>query len=205
MQTKYEKLINTLIERDVLETDLIINAFREIDRKDFILREYDSEAYEDYALPIGHKQTISQPFTVAFMFELLKPQVGEKILDIGSGSGWTTALLSHIVGKGGNVWGVEIVPELVDLGKSNLKKYHFSYAHIVQATDELGLPQHGPYDRILVSAAGIEVPEKIVKQLKVGGVLVIPVENAIWKVKSTSKGNVEIEKYEGFSFVPLIH
>lgn len=205
MQTGHEKLINTLIECGVLKIDSIISAFKKIDRKDFIMREHEREAYRDYALLIGYSQTISQPFTVAFMLELLRPQEGEKILDIGSGSGWTTALLAHIVGKNGEVWGVEIIPELVDFGKNNLRKYHFFHAHVVQATEELGLPQHGPYDKILVSAADVEVPEKIVKQLKIRGTLVIPIKNAIWKIKRISKNDTEIEKYEGFTFVPLVH
>ncbi|MBP6914401.1 protein-L-isoaspartate O-methyltransferase [Candidatus Parcubacteria bacterium] len=171
-----------------------------VDRKDFVLKEYESEAYEDYPLPIGFGQTISQPSTVYFMLKLLNPQKGEKILDLGSGSGWTTALLREAVGKTGKVFGVEKIPELVELGRKNISKYNFNNVQILQAEKLLGLPQEAPFDKILVSASAKEIPQELVSQLKDKGIMVIPVENDILRIEKGGR----IEKYEGFVFVPLI-
>src|ERR1044071_317483 len=107
-------------ESRVLENPELEKAFADIDRADFVGPDYEVEAYEDYALPIGLGQTISQPTVVAFMLELLDIQKGEEILDVGSGSGWTTALLSELTGEDGSVLGWEILPELVKLGQKNI-------------------------------------------------------------------------------------
>jgi protein-L-isoaspartate(D-aspartate) O-methyltransferase len=192
------------LENIVLRTDSIINAFRIVDRKDFILKEYEKEAYGDYPLPIGFGQTISQPTTVAFMLELLQPKKGDKIIDVGSGSGWTTALLAQITGKKGKVFGLEKIPELVLLGKDNLAKYDFPNAEIRQAGEELGLKEEAPFDKILVSAFARTVPEELVKQLKTGGVMVIPVNNDVLRIEKISNKENRIQRFEGFVFVPLI-
>jgi len=118
-----ESLVNNLISQGYLKTPHVIRAFRKIDRADFVLPEFSNSAAANVPLPIGHGQTISQPLTVAFMLELLQPEAGDKILDVGSGSGWTTALLAEIVGKRGQVFSMEIVPELCKFGKENTKKY----------------------------------------------------------------------------------
>jgi protein-L-isoaspartate(D-aspartate) O-methyltransferase len=176
-----------------------------VDRVDFVRLEDRGSTAEDEALPIGYGQTISQPYTVAFMLELLWPRVGEKILDVGSGSGWTTALLAAIVGPKGKVCGVERVPELVGFGRANLAKYTLPQAEILQAGKELGLPEAAPFDRILVSAAAeSSVPVRLVAQLKVGGILVMPVGEAIWCVEKLSGTQTRIEKHPGFVFVPLV-
>src|SRR3989344_6125935 len=112
-----KELIDYLIERKILKTPRIIEAFRAVDRAAFVLPEYKDEAYENHPLPIGEGQTISQPETVAFMLEKLDPAAGEKILDVGSGSGWTTALLADIAGDSGKDFGIERIPSLCELGR----------------------------------------------------------------------------------------
>ncbi|OHA62769.1 MAG: protein-L-isoaspartate O-methyltransferase [Candidatus Wildermuthbacteria bacterium RIFCSPHIGHO2_12_FULL_45_9] len=199
-----EQLVKFLTEQGILKSPHIIDAFHTVDRKDFVLAEYQEQAYEDYPLPIGHSQTISQPSTVGFMLELLGPTQGEKILDMGSGSGWTTALLAQIAGDQGKVFGMEIIPELVSFGQKNLQKYHFSNAAILQATDVLGYPSQAPFDKILVSAAAKEIPQQLIDQLVIGGIMVIPIENAVWKIKKVSPKETETQKFEGFVFVPLV-
>jgi len=200
-----EELVNHLTEINVLKTREIIDAFNIVDRKDFVPAEYVNEAYGDFPLPIGYGQTISQPYTVAFMLELLGAKKGDRILDVGSGSGWTTALLSQIAGETGTVTGVERIPELLKFGANNLKKYKFPHAEICDADSGIGLPEKAPFDKILVSAAGREVPEKLVSQLKNYGVLVIPINNAIWRITKLPYGKLRKEKFEGFQFVPLIY
>lgn len=198
-------LVEDLKGEGVLKTPRIIGAFENIDRKDFVLPEYEHEAYGDYPLPIGHGQTISQPYTVALMLELLEPKERERILDVGSGSGWTTALLGYIVGENGFVCGTEIVPELVALGKEHIARYALPQAEIHEATEKLGLPEEGPFDKILVSAGGATLPKELVEQLTVGGIMVIPVAGGVWKVTRKKEGEPDIEKCEGFAFVPLLH
>lgn len=197
-------LADQLISSERLKTGNIIDAFRNIDRKDFILPEYLEEVYEDYPLPIGNAQTISQPSTVAFMLELLGPKGGEKILDVGSGSGWATALLAHIVGEEGNVYGVEIIPELVKFGGENLEKYSFSHASIEEAGTVFGLPEKAPFDKILVSASATTIPKELIDQLKVGGLLVVPVGTQIVRIDKISDEKFDTQYFEGFAFVPLI-
>ena len=198
-----DELIEKLIADGMLKTERIIAAFRKIDRADFVLDEYKNEAYGDYPLPIGYGQTISQPSTVAFMLELLQPEEGNKILDVGSGSGWTTALLARIVGSRGRVWGLELMPELVEFGRKNLGKYNFPWAEILQAGKKLGLRDVAPLDKILVSASGDEMPQELIDQLKFGGRLVIPIQNSIWRLGKISKTKIDKTEFPGFVFVPL--
>lgn len=197
-------LLNHLINSDALKSSNIIEAFSHIDRIDFVSDPTASDVYEDYPLQIGHRQTISQPTTVAMMLEMLSPKKGQKILDIGSGSAWTTALLSHIVGDKGSVTGVERVDSLVEFGSDNLKKYSFKNAKIIQARDELGVVGE-KFDRILVSAAADELPLELTKQLKVGGKLVIPVKSSIYELTKKEDGKLESIEHYGFRFVPLIY
>jgi protein-L-isoaspartate(D-aspartate) O-methyltransferase len=137
------------------------------------------------------------------MLELLNPQLGERVLDIGSGSGWTSALLGELVGSKGKVYGVEIIPELVEFGKENIKKFDLSNVEILQAK-ELGLPEQGPFDKILVSASAEELPKELIDQLKMKGVIVLPIKESIWKITKISEDRIEKEEHPGFVFVPLV-
>lgn len=201
------KLTNNLIKKGYLKTDLIIDAFSEIGRIEFVPKELESEADMDIALPIGYGQTISQPLTVAMMFELLDPKRGHKILDVGSGSGWTTALLSYIVGKTGKVIAIERNKELCGFGEINADKFNYVKNEIVQficSDGSKGYLKEAPYDRILVSASTECVPNELKDQLKVGGKMVIPIQNSIWYMEKREDNEFYKEEFQGFSFVPLI-
>jgi protein-L-isoaspartate(D-aspartate) O-methyltransferase len=197
-------LVEQLVEHGTLRTPRIIDAFKAIDRAYFVPDKVQAQAYEDHPIHIGYQQTISQPTTVAFMLELLAPQEGERILDIGSGSGWTTALLAHIVGQDGQVLGLERVHELVEYGRKNLEHYRMPWATIETARTEMGAQEKAPFDRILVSASARSFPHEILSQVREGGVLVVPVREAIWRVERVEHQPI-IDKYEGFVFVPLIN
>jgi len=205
MHTKKQFLKHLKENTRVLENSLVEKAFKNIDRKDFVPEEYISEAYEDYPLPIGYGQTISQPTTVAFMLDKLNPQQGNRVLDIGSGSGWTTALLADIVGSHGEVIGLERITELVSFGQKNLAKYSYKNARIEQAGSSFGLSGSRAFDRILVSAAAHgEVPQELIDQLKPLGNMIIPVDESIVEVNKRKDGIVEQRAHVGFAFVPLV-
>lgn len=199
-----EQLIDHLIASGVLRSPFLIDAFKKCNRIDFVPEEFRPYAYEDRPLPIEKAQTISQPYTVAVMLELLAPRIGDKILDIGSGSGWTTALLSTLVGESGSVEGIEIVPSLVEYGKENLQRANIHNASISLSDPQtLGKPGQR-YDRILVSASAPEMPFTLFDQLKSGGTLVIPVQNSIWRILKQEDGTLDAYELPGFVFVPLI-
>ena len=198
------ELINAMITSSVLKTPRIIDAFQKIDRKYFVPEAFSEHIYIDRPLPIGKDQTISQPSTVAFMLELLLPEEGSKVLDIGSGSGWTAALLCAIVGNKGSVLGLERVDELVERGQNNLKQFDFRQCRIQKADEKLGVPGE-TFDKILVSASSDDIPIELFAQLKIGGMLVIPVVNSIFCFKKISETEMEREEYHGFVFVPLIY
>lgn len=159
----------------------------------------------DIALPIGYGQTISQPSTVKMMFECLDVQKNDNVLDVGSGSGWTTALIATIVGKNGKVTAVELIPELVDFGKNNCKNFGINNAKFHQSSKTIGWPKGAPYDRILVSASANSYPKELTKQLKIGGKIVIPVKNNILEITKINDLKLDIVSHPGFTFVPLIN
>ena len=200
-------LVDSLIKEGWLKTPRIIEAFRQIKRVDFLPDDIKDLAELNEALPIGYGQTISQPLVVAFMIELLDPQPRDKILDVGSGSGWTSALLAEIVGEKGKVIAIDIIPELVEFGKKNVSKYNFLEKGIVEficADGSKGYQKEAPYDKILASASARELPKPWKEQLKIGGRIVTPIGSSIWLfIKKTERDFEEFE-YPGFAFVPLI-
>lgn len=203
-----EKLVQNLIEAGVLSSPQIISAFLACDRKKFVPPEFAEDAYIDAPLPTLGGQTISQPSTVAFMMELLHPRPGQKILDVGFGSGWTTAILAHIAGERGKVYALEIAPDVFAFGQANLEKFNFSNVELFNRSGWEGLPESAPFDRILVSATAEEVPETLKMQLKDRGRMVIPVGSVFWSsvvlLKKMSTRKFEREDYPGFAFVPLV-
>lgn len=203
-------LIDQLIKEGYLKTPEIIEAFRKIKRKDFVGETAKEEAEANYPLEIGFGQTISQPLTVAFMIELCQPKKGDRVLDIGSGSGWTTALFAEIVGPKGKVYGVERIAELKEFGENNAKKYDFvssGRAIFICADGSKGLPEYAPYDIIHVGAAAAKIPQELLEQLVVGGRLVIPEGTETQEmvlIEKTGPNEYKEKRFPGFVFVPLI-
>ena len=185
----------------------ILDAFAKVQREDFIPYQLRGRAYEDDPLPIGQGQTISQPYTIAVMLSELNLKSGSKVLEIGSGCGYVLALISEIVGKRGKVFGIEIIPKLVQKSKENLENY--KNVQVLHRNGAGGLPEKAPFDGILISAAIHEIPEKLMAQLKIGGVLVAPkgsrFEQEIIVIKRRSELEFEmIKKLPGFVFVPFV-
>ena len=197
---KKEELIKSL--KDCKFSEKIIQAFKEVDRSKFIPEEERLVAYEDIALPIGHGQTISQPYTIAFMLTQLdvKEKQNFKILEIGSGSGYVLELLSKLC-PNGKIFGIERIKELVEKSKSRLKSY--KKIKIIHGDGSKGLSEEKPFDKILMSASADKLPEKLIEQLTIGGILVAPVRSSIVVVKKDKKKN-QIKEFHGFRFVPLI-
>ena len=189
-----------------LELSRIKQAFLAVDRADFLPSSKKKLAHLDQALPIGYKQTISQPSVVYFMFILLQPSAGQNILDVGSGSGWTTAMLAWLVGPTGKVWAMEIIPALKKMGEKNVAKCRAIKQGIVKfilGDGSQGYPAAAPFDRILVSASADKVPPALKRQLKIGGRMVIPVGNNIDLIVRKGEKDFKTISYPGFAFVPL--
>lgn len=183
----------------------VAGAFRATPRENFLPPNARRDARQDRPLPIGWGATNSQPSTVRDMLELLDVPEGGRVLDVGSGSGWTTGLLAHLTGPDGVVIGVELEPELVDFGAGNLSALGRGWASIRQALPRtFGLPDEGPFDRILVSAMAEELPHELVEQLAPGGVMVIPVAGRMVRVRKTAEGTAQ-DVVGYYSFVPLRH
>ena len=198
---------------DRIRYERIRAALAAAPRAGFLPHARRDEAADDRPVPIGHGQTNSQPTTVANMLALLDVPPGARVLDIGAGSGWTTALLAHLAGPTGEVIGVELVPELRDFGAGNLllataaseRSDEFAPADIRLADPgRLGAPDDGPFDRILVSAQPQTLPEELIDQLAPDGVLVIPVAGVMLRVKSFDDGGLAIGEHGEYRFVPLL-
>jgi len=183
--------------------DTVRAAFEAFPREGFLRESERRRAGYDGPLPIGDGQTNSQPRTVADMLRLLEVSPGQHVLDVGSGSGWTTALLAHLVGPTGTVLGVELEPSLVDFGSANLAATGQPWASIRAATPGvLGAPDHAPYDRILVSAEPSILPQELVDQLADGGRLVIPVRGTMNLVRREGE-ETRVTHHGYYRFVPL--
>ncbi|MCD4760480.1 L-isoaspartyl protein carboxyl methyltransferase [bacterium] len=181
-------------------SDKIVQAFSKVDRSVFIPPKYQGNAYQDIALPIGQGQTISQPYTIAFMLNLLELEGKQRILEVGSGSGYVLALLNQL-SKNSKIFGTEKIYDLVERSQIILDKYN--NIKIVHTPDTLGLSDQGLFDRILVSAAADQLPTELLEQLDNHGVLVCPVRNSIIKACKEA-GKIKAKEYPGFAFVPLI-
>lgn len=184
-----------------------MDAIRSVDRALFVTTINLPHAYEDRPLPIGYGQTISQPFIVALMTQLLDVQPNEKVLEVGSGSGYQLAILAKLASQ---VFGVELVPELCEQAKLNLARAGIINATVICADGNLGLPEHASYDKIITSAAAFNIPEKLLEQLAVGGILVIPqgsspLNQMLLRIKKTGPHSFDTNDIIPVRFVPLIN
>lgn len=183
-----------------------LQAFASIQRENFVPKELKHRAYEDTPLPIGHGQTISQPHTIAIMLEELDPQEGQKVLEVGSGCGYVLALLSTIVGKKGQVIGLELSPELANISIQNVEKYE--NIKVYEKDGIKGFFKEVFFDRILISAASLKIPPKLTEQLKNDGVLVAPVgpsfQQSIVTIQKKKDKPIIKNRIPGFIFVPLV-
>ncbi len=150
----------------------VLAAMRTVPRHEFVPEEHRSSAYEDRPLPIGHDQTISQPFIVAFMTEQLQPQPTDKVLEIGTGSGYQAAILSGLVKE---VFTIEIVEPLAKRAEGDLKRLDYANVFVKAGDGYKGWPEHAPFDAIIVTCAPDEIPLPLVEQLRDGGRMIIPV------------------------------
>lgn len=185
----------------------VLAAFRKIPRELFVLEMYQEDAYADIPLPILADQTISQPSTVMLMLDALDVKPGMRVLEVGAGSGYNAALLGVLVGNTGKVTSTEILPELVAFARKNLKKAGITNVTVVHHDGSKGYAKEAPYDRIICTAAAPRIPDVLVKQLKEGGIILIPVGPAYGQemVKGKKfKGELLTEKLGGFIFVPLM-
>jgi len=203
-QQRLQMVEDTILARGVSNPD-VIAAMQTVPRHKFVPPEYLDQAYEDHPLPIGYGQTISQPYIVAWMTELLALKPGDKVLEIGTGSGYQAAVLAQLGYV--DVYSVEIIPALAEQARERLEQLGYKKVHLKQGDGYFGWQEYAPYDAILVTAAPDHLPAPLVAQLKDGGRIVIPIGppgsyQTLWKFV---KQNGQLTAYDlgGVIFVPL--
>jgi len=204
-----KELVERLISEGLLRSEKVIKAMLKVPREEFVPKKYRSYAYHDTPLPIGYGQTISAPHMVAIMTEALDPRPGDKVLEIGTGSGYQAAIIAEIVGDEGHVWSIERIKELADFARENLKRTSYIRRVTVIVRDgSKGYEPAAPYDRIIVTAAAPDIPKPLIDQLRIGGRIVIPVgdryNQRLVIATKVSKDRVKREYGIPCIFVPLI-
>ena len=186
-------------------SDPVLNAFLAVPRELFVDPSYRHQSYADHPLPIGCEQTISQPTTVMMMLQLLEVLPDQRVLEIGTGSGYNAALLAELTGE---VVTLERHLQLVKIAKENLKQAGYKDVIVVNGDGKQGYASEGPYDRIMVTAAAHQVPQKLKDQLSIGGLLVAPIGATygceMLTLKKISSENFQTSSHGLFSFVPLV-
>jgi len=203
MDYQRHKMVEQQINNRGVGDETVIAAMLKVKRHLFVPEELRSQAYEDYPLPIGEGQTISQPYIVAFMTEALNLSREDKVLEIGTGSGYQAAVLAEIVKE---VFSIEIIKELAERAQKTLQEIGYRNIYIRHGDGFLGWPEEAPFDAIIVTAAPNEVPSKLVDQLKVGGRMVIPVgsfSQDLYLIKKTEDG-YEKQRLLAVRFVPMV-
>ena len=202
-----ETLIKCWKSSGIITDQKLLKAFKEVPRELFIKDGFEEEAYGDYPLPIGQGQTISQPTTVMIMTQALELEPGNKVLEVGAGSGWQAALIGKIVGPKGKVITTEIIKELAEFAKNNINKAKIKNVNVINYDGSQGYKKQTPYDRIIVTAACPEIPKPLIQQLKNNGILVAPVGSLTFgqnMIKLTkTKSGVTTKSLGSFVFVPL--
>jgi protein-L-isoaspartate(D-aspartate) O-methyltransferase len=198
-----EEMVKTQIEARGVENPRVLEAMRSVPRHRFVPEAFRRRSYQDGPLPIGRGQTISQPYIVAVMTEALEPKPGDKVLEVGTGSGYQAAVLSGLVAK---VYSIEIIPELAERSRRTLADGGYRNVQVITGDGYAGLPAQAPFDGIIVTAAPDEVPKPLLEQLAVGGRLVIPVGS--WsqelRVLQRTEDGIETTRLFPVRFVPLI-
>ncbi len=201
---------DAMIERQLRRRGIgerqILDAFRQVPREEFISDEYAHLAYGDHPLPIEANQTISQPYIVALTIQAARIKAGDKVLEVGSGSGYAAAVISRIAAK---VIGIERQHDLVEVSRERLKRLGYDNVEIVEGDGTRGCPEYAPFDAIVAAASGSHVPKAFMEQLSDGGCIVMPVGDPGWvqelvKVTKRADGSVERQNLGGVRFVPLI-
>ena len=197
-------MVTRQIERRGVTDPVVVEAMRRVPRHEFVPEDLVRSAYADHALPIGHGQTISQPYIVALMSELLETEPGEKVLEIGTGSGYQAAILTEMEVE---VYSIEIIPELVDEAASRFDALGYPVTTLT-ADGYFGWEEHAPFDAIIVTAAPDHVPQPLVNQLAPGGRMVIPIGpvgavQTMWRFTVDETGEVLGERIASVRFVPL--
>lgn len=200
------RLIERLKRYGYIRSKEVEDAMLSVKREDFVPPSVRRYAYDDTPLEIGFGQTISAPHMVAMMCEELELKKGLKILEIGAGSGYHAAVISRIIGEEGKVYSIERIAELAEFARKNLEKAGIKNVEVIEGDGSLGLPEHAPYDRILVTCSAPDIPEPLVEQLKEGGIILIPVGRTFSVLIKGIKKGEGLEKKEicGCAFVPLI-
>ena len=196
-----EMVQNQIVARGITNKK-VINAMLEVERHKFVPEKLEKLAYNDYPLPIGEDQTISQPYIVALMTEKLNLKDGDKLLEIGTGSGYQAAILSLIVRL---VYTIEIIPSLANSASQRLHEFGFSNIHVRCGDGFLGWPEAGPFDAVIITCAPPEVPEPLIKQLAEGGRLIVPLGDNFQILTLFKKVEGKFEKTEiiPVRFVPM--
>ena len=205
-QQKLEDLIIIMKKSGFLNDKKVELAIRKIPRNEFVPMSVKEKAYENVPLSIMKNQTISQPSVVSRMTEWLDIKEGQKILEVGTGSGWQTAILSYLVGSG-KVYSIERHSELVEFAKKNLDKLGIDNVKIILGDGNLGIPEESPFDRIIITAACKKVPEPLLEQLSEGGLLIAPIgeyTQSLILLKKRSQEIIEVKNQPGYVFVPLL-
>jgi protein-L-isoaspartate(D-aspartate) O-methyltransferase len=201
-----ERMVRRQIQSRGIDDQSILDAFREVPREEFVDEEHRRWAYDDHPLPIEAGQTISQPYIVALMIEAAAIGPGDKVLEVGAGSGYAAAVISRIAGR---IVAIERHGELAQIARVRMERLGYQNVRILQGDGTRGCADEAPFDAILAAASGSHVPKPLVDQLSAGGRLVMPVGNPGWvqelvKVTKRPDGTTEQENLGGVRFVPLI-